>query len=228
MHSTASLASRERSAARRGAPRARRARDFKGAPAAPGAGTHTRALPAHASAGRSALPARPRRQGIPRGHAGGAARARRYSRRAAVAVLVGDGLDAAAPRHADVAVEKAEVDAHHRHGCARCSARRWLWGWDRPRLRARRSPTAERRHQPAAAPPCAGAAGGEPARPRRRLGSFRQRSGGAALPEGSGTGGMRPSGEGAAPPIAPPRARVSAAEAPPRFWPGLWVPHGPG
>lgn len=39
----------------------------------------------------------------------------RHLRRAPVAVLVGDGLDAAAPRHRDVAVEEAEVDAHHRH-----------------------------------------------------------------------------------------------------------------
>lgn len=39
----------------------------------------------------------------------------RHLRRAPVAVLVGDGLDAAAPRHSDVAVEEAEVNAHHRH-----------------------------------------------------------------------------------------------------------------
>lgn len=39
----------------------------------------------------------------------------RHLRRAPVAVLVGDGLNAAAPRHSDVAVEEAEVNAHHRH-----------------------------------------------------------------------------------------------------------------
>lgn len=39
----------------------------------------------------------------------------RHLRRAPVAVLVGDGLDAAAPRHRDVAVEEAEINAHHRH-----------------------------------------------------------------------------------------------------------------
>lgn len=39
----------------------------------------------------------------------------RHLRRAPVAVLVGDGLDAAAPSHSDVAVEEAEVNAHHRH-----------------------------------------------------------------------------------------------------------------
>lgn len=45
------------------------------------------------------------------------ARERRYSRGAAVAVLVGDGLDTAAPRDADIAVEEAEVNANHGHGC---------------------------------------------------------------------------------------------------------------
>lgn len=39
----------------------------------------------------------------------------RHLRRAPVAVLVGDGLDAAAPRDGDIAVEEAEVNAHHRH-----------------------------------------------------------------------------------------------------------------
>lgn len=39
----------------------------------------------------------------------------RHLRRAPVAVLVGDGLDAAAPRHRDVAVEETQVNAHHRH-----------------------------------------------------------------------------------------------------------------
>lgn len=35
-----------------------------------------------------------------------------------VAVLIGDGFDAAAPRHCDVAVEKAEVNTDHRHPAA--------------------------------------------------------------------------------------------------------------
>lgn len=114
---------------------------FQGHAGTARAGAHTRPherFPAHAfpasgtppapgSAG-TAAGAAPGREGDPAGDPrgspggrGGGARARRYSRRAAVAVLVGDGLDAAAPRHPDVAVEEAEVDAHHRHGCARCS-----------------------------------------------------------------------------------------------------------
>ena len=38
-----------------------------------------------------------------------------HLRRTPVAVLIGDGFDAAAPRYCDVAVEKAEVNADHRH-----------------------------------------------------------------------------------------------------------------
>lgn len=48
-----------------------------------------------------------------------------------VAVLVGDGLDAAAPRYRDVAVEKAEVNANHRHPAAElsgCWCRKLLGG----------------------------------------------------------------------------------------------------
>lgn len=39
-----------------------------------------------------------------------------YSRRAAVAELVGHRLDAAGPRHGDVAALEAQVEAHHGHG----------------------------------------------------------------------------------------------------------------
>lgn len=42
----------------------------------------------------------------------------RYLRGTPVAVLIGDGLDAATPRYSDVAVEKAEVNANHRHPAA--------------------------------------------------------------------------------------------------------------
>lgn len=41
-----------------------------------------------------------------------------HSRRAAVAVFVGDGLDAAGAGHGHVAALEAQVDAHHRHGAA--------------------------------------------------------------------------------------------------------------
>lgn len=42
----------------------------------------------------------------------------RHLRGTPVAVLIGDGLDAAAPRYSDVAVEKAEINANHRHPAA--------------------------------------------------------------------------------------------------------------
>lgn len=42
----------------------------------------------------------------------------RHLRGTPVAVLVGDGLDAATPCYSDVAVEKAEVNANHRHPAA--------------------------------------------------------------------------------------------------------------
>lgn len=41
-----------------------------------------------------------------------------HSRRAPVAELVGDSLDAASPRHGDIAALEAEVKAHHGHGPA--------------------------------------------------------------------------------------------------------------
>lgn len=83
-----------------------RARGRWAAPVVAGLGAHpTAAGGTHRRAGG--------RGGEPTGH----------SRGAAVAVLVGDGLDAAAPRHGDVAVEEAEVDAHHRHPAARWPAR---------------------------------------------------------------------------------------------------------
>lgn len=37
----------------------------------------------------------------------------RYSRRASVAVLVGDGLDAAAPGYRDVAVLETQIETHY-------------------------------------------------------------------------------------------------------------------
>lgn len=129
---------------------------------------------------------------------GRAARERRYSRGAAVAVLVGDGLDAAAPRHADVAVQEAEVDADHRHDCAGCSppaCDRCAAGTGRRRL----FPTAE--HQP----PTGGCsplrrravpAGGQSAGRRLRLRQFPEGLGprgrrAPRIPERSGNGGRR-------------------------------------
>lgn len=41
-----------------------------------------------------------------------------HLRRTPVAVLIGDGFDAATPRYCNVAVEKAEVNADHRHPAA--------------------------------------------------------------------------------------------------------------
>ena len=129
---------------------------------------------------------------------GRAARERRYSRGAAVAVLVGDGLDAAAPRNADVAVQEAEVDADHRHDCAGCSppaCDRCAAGTGRRRL----FPTAE--HQP----PTGGCsplrrravpAGGQSAGRRLRLRQFPEGLGprgrrAPRIPERSGNGGRR-------------------------------------
>lgn len=70
--------------------------------------------------------------------------------------------------------------------------------------------TAERRHQPAAGPPCAGAARGEPARPRRR--SALSGSARAALPFQKDL--EREGRNGAAHRDAP--RPVSAARGPPR------------
>lgn len=51
-----------------------------------------------------------------------------YSRRAAVAELVGHRLDAAGPRHGDVAALEAQVEAHHGHGRAAVPALRGRGG----------------------------------------------------------------------------------------------------
>lgn len=44
-----------------------------------------------------------------------------HLRRAAVAILVSDRLDAAGAGHSDIAALKAQVYAHHRHGAGYCS-----------------------------------------------------------------------------------------------------------
>lgn len=48
-------------------------------------------------------------------------RAGPHLRRAAVAILVSDRLDAAGAGHSDIAALKAQVYAHHRHGAGYCS-----------------------------------------------------------------------------------------------------------
>lgn len=50
----------------------------------------------------------------------------RHLRGTPIAVLIGDGLDAATPCYSDVAVEKAEVNANHRHPAAKSSGC-WCW-----------------------------------------------------------------------------------------------------
>lgn len=49
--------------------------------------------------------------------AAASARPAPHSRRAAVAVLIGDGLDAAGAGHSNIAALETQIDAHHRHGC---------------------------------------------------------------------------------------------------------------
>lgn len=139
-----------------------------------------------------------RREGGPSG---------RYSRGAAVAVLVGDGLDTAAPRHADVAVEEAEVDTNHGHGCAWCfppacdyqrrpSELLLLLLLRAPGSSPVSSPTAEHRPPTGGCSPLrrrAAPAGREPARRRRRLRHFPAALGPSRLraprlPERSGKG----------------------------------------
>lgn len=84
-----------------------------------------------------------------------------HSRRAPVAELVGDSLDAAGPRHGDIAALEAEVKAHHGHGPA-------AGGGPRPAL-ARFAPGAAAAGlgTAGAAAPCAGGRGEDRGRRRR-------------------------------------------------------------
>jgi hypothetical protein len=64
----------------------------------------TNGLPRRGVAGRAAAPPRPSRAVMGRGGGGSRSSSGRHLRGAPVAVLVGNGLDTATPRHGDVAV----------------------------------------------------------------------------------------------------------------------------